>query len=272
MELEEKILRVEMRLSEPLEKYFSMNYNEQALPSHGINHHRRVWKYIKEVLPYRFGIMGPEDMFLDQMIIACFFHDIGMSEHIGADHGKISRKMCENFLLENEMNINEYADALEAIENHDNKDYNTRERRCGLLDILSVADDLDAFGYTGIYRFIEIYLKRNTDPSELGNLILQNAEKRFINFALLFSNHHDFVEKHEIRYRILTDFFTSYNNEIRRHNPAGSSQPPHIRVIEIIAESAEKKIKIENLPAACKKYAKDRFVSKYFSGLEKELS
>jgi hypothetical protein len=29
-----------------------------------------------------------------------------------------------------------------------------------MLTILSVADDLDAFGYIGIYRYIEIYLER----------------------------------------------------------------------------------------------------------------
>ena len=32
--------------------------------------------------------------------------------------------------------------------------------------ILSVADDLDAFGFTGIYRYLEIYLTRGINPED----------------------------------------------------------------------------------------------------------
>ena len=37
-----------------------------------------------------------------------------------------------------------------------------------LLTILSVSDDLDAFGYIGIYRYTEIYLTRGIDPEKIG--------------------------------------------------------------------------------------------------------
>ena len=55
-----------------------------------------------------------------------------------------------------------------------------------LLNILSVADDLDAFGYTGIYRYSEIYLTRGISPKEIGNLIRENASRRYHNFEKIF--------------------------------------------------------------------------------------
>ena len=44
--------------------------------------------------------------------------------------------------------------------------------------MLSVADDLDAFGFTGIYRYSEIYLMRGINPNQLGHLIIENAAKQ----------------------------------------------------------------------------------------------
>ena len=41
-------------------------------------------------------------------------------------------------------------------------------QRMNLLTILSVADDLDAFGFIGIYRYSEIYLTRGIDPEKIG--------------------------------------------------------------------------------------------------------
>ena len=77
---------------------------------------------------------------------------------------------------------NDYKDVLETIENHDNKDYpQAAEGISALLNVLSVADDLDAFGFTGIYRYSEIYLARGINPLKLGNLIRENAAGRFEN-------------------------------------------------------------------------------------------
>ena len=44
------------------------------------------------------------------------------------------------------------------------KIYLRRQDRNDLLTVLSVADDLDAFGFTGIYRYSEIYLTRGINP------------------------------------------------------------------------------------------------------------
>ena len=54
---------------------------------------------------------------------------------------------------------------------HDDKEGPARTlaqagEQTGILTVLSIADDLDAMGVIGIYRYIEIYLKRNIHLSE----------------------------------------------------------------------------------------------------------
>ena len=83
-----------------------------------------------------------------------------MSVDPGVKHGKHSRDLCQRFLMENNLPENDFTDVLEAIENHDNKDYSGNTIQNDLLTILSISDDLDAFGITGIYRYSEIYLTR----------------------------------------------------------------------------------------------------------------
>ena len=98
-------------------------------------------------------------------------HDIGMSVDPGVKHGKHSRNLCLQFLNKNNLPETDYRDALEAIEYHDNKDYISNSFKNYLLTVLSVSDDLDAFGITGIFRYSEIYLTRGIDPEKIGYLI-----------------------------------------------------------------------------------------------------
>ena len=101
-----------------------------------------------------------------------------MSVDSGVKHGKHSRQLCSRFLSENNLSENDFPDVLEAIENHDNKDYSETSIRNELLNILSISDDLDAFGISGIYRYSEIYLTRGITYENLGSTIIrENAEK-----------------------------------------------------------------------------------------------
>ncbi len=49
------------------------------------------------------------------------------------------------------------------------KDYTSKRGSNDLLTVLSVADDLDAFGFAGIYRYSEIYLMTGYKPQSIGS-------------------------------------------------------------------------------------------------------
>lgn len=134
-------------------------------------------------------------------------HDTGMSVDHGEKHGRISSEICEIFLKENDLDLQEYGDLLKAIDYHDNKEYQENSASNRLLHILSTADDLDAFGQEGIDRYSEIYQKRGFSGNELCNRITDNAHQRFRNFKLNFEQYPQLFEKHQIRFNILIDFF-----------------------------------------------------------------
>jgi len=105
------------------------------------------------------------------------------------------------------MKAADYQDLLSAIENHDNKDYDDPGNNDLLLTILSVADDLDAFGETGISRYLEIYQERGVEKFMVGQAIRENARKRFKNFERLYRKYPELIEKHRKRFLILDTFF-----------------------------------------------------------------
>ncbi len=195
-----------------LESFFSGIYPLNKLMSHGLDHHKRVWGYAKELLQYT---DNPDKLFIEKLIIACFLHDIGMSTDPGINHGFHSKKLTERFLSENNLRISDFQDVLEAIENHDNKDYDNSGAKTDLQTLLSVADDLDAFGYIGIYRYLEIYLERGVSQHLIGQVIRDNALKRFKNFELTFGKYPDLLEKHKNRYMILDNFFAGLISEYK---------------------------------------------------------
>ena len=200
----------EKALIQSLETFFKKVYSEDQLISHGLDHHRRVWEYAKELLHY---IENKENIinqdFVKKLLIACYLHDIGMSLDTGKRHGRYSREICREFLRENNLNESDYHDLLQAIENHDNKDYCDNITIDSLLTILSVADDLDAFGETGISRYLEIYNERGIQAHLIATAILENARKRFENFEKKFAEYPSLVSKYKIKYLILYDFFKS---------------------------------------------------------------
>lgn len=215
MLLSEKISSAESKYLKMLEEFFAAVFDTSLLPSHGIDHHRRVWYYAKEILnaldTYDFE---PDDLLPDKLIISSYLHDSGMAIDKGIRHGMESRIICERFLKERNISGLEFSDVLDAIENHDNKQYTGINQPGDLLTILSVADDLDAFGFIGIYRFLEIYLTRDVPFIELGDLISENCKGRFENFLRTYSFYRELVEKHSARYQIISSFFNSYNQQV----------------------------------------------------------
>jgi HD superfamily phosphodiesterase len=273
MNLTGTIESAEKQFKQILEDFFISVFNEKFLSSHGIDHHRRVWNYSKEMLkliPLKNSVQISR--LASELIIASYLHDIGMSVDPGVRHGKHSRDLCSQFLVKNNLPQNDWQDVLEAIENHDNKDYAGNTSINELLAILSVADDLDAFGLIGIFRYSEIYLTRGIDPEKIGHLIRENAEKRFGNFIKTFGSDSEIVQKHKKRYNILDDFFSRYNEQLPSYHFGESNPWGFCGVIEIIHFMMKNKLQLEDLFMEPHKFSSDHVILWYFTELETDLS
>ncbi len=192
-----------------LEEFFVRKWGDTVLLSHDLSHHKRVWEFAKELLECS-EEKEIDDMFVVKLLISCYLHDIGMSSDQGVNHGSQSRKSAEEFLESNNLKISDFKDVLYAIESHDNKDYVKKISDNMLLKILSIADDLDAFGQTGIERYIEIYRARGIPEQHIGSSILENAAARFGHFELFATGKPELFGKHKKRYLVLREFFENF--------------------------------------------------------------
>jgi HD superfamily phosphodiesterase len=272
MNLHGKIESAELRYKQILEEFFISVYDEKSLPSHGINHHRRVWNYSKQLITsleehqYNINPLLPEDL-----IIASYMHDIGMSVDPGIKHGHHSKDICKQFLRKNNLGESRFESLLSAIENHDNKEYKNAAGELGLLTILSVADDLDAFGFTGIYRYSETYLTRGINPREIGSHIIKNASQRFDNFIKTFGSINTIFLKQKERYDILYEFFRNYNILAETYN-FGSLHPSGCcGVIEILLKMISDKKTIKEIFLVVENTSDDKVIKWFFSCLKSEL-
>jgi HD superfamily phosphodiesterase len=272
MNIEAAIESAEKKFRQILEEYFNEVWSGTVLISHGIDHHRRVWHYAKELLTDITGSgskINPE--LPEKLIIACYMHDIGMSTDRGIRHGIQGVELCRQFLIKYHLDESNYKEVLYAIENHDNKEYVNYSPKDAILTILSVADDLDAFGFIGIFRYSEIYLTRGVAPHLIGYRIRENAERRYINFISVFGYNAELADKHRQRFLILDEFFENYNQESNRntsnnHDPAGYSG-----VIEIISEMINNKIPLGKILSGPYRFSKDPVINNFLTGLRKEL-
>jgi HD superfamily phosphodiesterase len=263
MDLTHTIKSAEQQYKQILEDFFISVYDEPALPSHGITHHRRVWNMAQELL----FTIGKHNIQTNPclpgcLIIAAYLHDIGMTVNHGPLHGNHSADLCRNFLKSHDLPESDFPGLAEAIEGHDKKDYTGSEAGLNLRTILSVADDLDAFGFIGIYRYLEIYGLRGVKPEILGKRIRENAGKRFNNFRELFSFDSSLVEKHETRYRILDEFFTdsTEDNESRNYTIIPEIISGSVKLRKALPDTIKENLKNSNI-----------VVSRFFLKLDEEF-
>lgn len=262
----------EKKYKQILEEFFISVYNDPTISSHGIEHHRRVWNYSKELLT-----LIPSDnkntiQFTGELIIASYLHDIGMSVDPGIKHGKHSRDLCVRFLSTYNLPENDFPHLLDAIENHDNKDYTGNQSSNELLGILSIADDLDAFGFIGIFRYSEIYLKRGINPGKIGTMIRENARNRFNNLAATLEPFTGYLQKHQQRYVILDEFFIKYNEQLPSYHFYTLNPTGYCGVIQLFANMISDKITLNEIYDHVRTNIKDPVIQMFFGELEKEIS
>ena len=270
MNLNTLIESAEIQYRQILEDFFASFYDEKSLPSHGIDHHRRVWRNAKELISPESAAPGmASPPFTHKLIITCYLHDIGMSVDPGIRHGRFSRNLCRKFFLLHNIDESHYPDVLEAIELHDNKDYKGTPAVNELLKILSAADDLDAFGFTGIYRYTEIYLTRGIDLAVIGTLIKNNAAGRFENFRKNFGKNEMLLQKHKVKYDIVNEFFTEYNGQVTSYKFNTREPSGYCGVVEIL----DRLIKSGESPQEFRfdeQFSDDHVISRFFRGLREE--
>jgi HD superfamily phosphodiesterase len=232
----DKISSAEKILKEPLESFFITIYPPDKMISHGLSHHRRVWEYAKELVILSETEEGrDEGLYLQNLLIACYLHDIGIATDPGSGHGSLSKDYCLTFIKNTNLEEHIYSDAIDAIENHDNKDYITPLKDNKLLRILSVADDLDAFGYIGIYRYTEIYILRGIDPVLIGEKVMLNLQKRFGNFSNVCICHPEFIKRHKARFDETYDFFRNYSLQVINYSFNNKSPSGYCGIIDLIS-------------------------------------
>jgi HD superfamily phosphodiesterase len=220
-EIDNWIREEEEKWLDLLQQHSSAIFSRTCLPSHDQSHHLRVWKSCKDLLREIAGINSPLDRTLvEGLLVAAWFHDMGMVRKAGKEHGRIGREMCEEFFRSRGLHVpHRFVELLEAIEKHDNKEDSVYDtilpgQPTGILNILSIADDLDAMGITGIYRYSEIYLLRGIPLRKLGLSVLKNGRTRYRNILKSCAHCSPVIRSVRLQHAILEGFFNFYNQQL----------------------------------------------------------
>lgn len=235
------IREAEAKWLDPLHSHAEEIFRNSILPSHDHTHHIRVWNLCKSLLNEIYSFNSKIDPSLvEGILIAALFHDLGMAVSTREDHGKLSLDNCIKwFRVSGRALPQRFEEILRAIEEHDRKNEQIYgsfrpENTPGILDILSVADDLEAMGTIGIYRYAEIYLLRGIPMDELGKRILDNATNRFRKLEEACRLCPDLLEKYRIQYKELHEFYEQYNVQLRNSSNAEGANSGPLGVINYI--------------------------------------
>ncbi len=245
-------------------------FPDNLLPSHDHSHHMRVWNLCKALLNEIATFNSKMDQSLvEGVLIAAFFHDLGMATSTREDHGMLGRELCKSWLgHKGKVRPERKEEILRAIELHDRKDVQiytsfSPETPPEILTFLSVADDLEALGIIGVYRYAEIYLKRGIPLEELGTRILANVKTRFEHLSEGCRLCDRLLEKYRQQYEELCLFFEQYNLQLKAVSQTDSVNTGPLGVINYIRKHGLDTTELQGA---------DSTVSDYFKKLENELA
>ena len=224
MDTQQIIKQVEQKWLAPLIDYNTSLFKKHPLPSHDYTHHQRVWNFSRQILQHLEDQLGAPNLnFTEKLIIAVFFHDLGMVYNPGPKHGKASRILCESYLEEKHLPLlANNPDLLNAIEQHDNKNYQLKEQKeLRLLPVLSLADDMDAYGTIGFFRYFEIYRIRKIPFHLIPIKALPNLHQRFQLFENSYPWPDHFIKTHQKRYLLTCNLF----NQLREETSGKNEKP-----------------------------------------------
>jgi HD superfamily phosphodiesterase len=273
MNLKQIIKSAEGKYLQILEEFFTEKWGKTLLYSHDIDHHRRVWHYAKELLT-EIGKRESDRLAFspDMLLIACYLHDLGMSVDIGERHGNHSSRFCREFLSKNGLSENKFSEVPEAIRNHDRKDHKSFDDSLNLSTFLSSSDDLDAFGYIGVYRYAEIYLLRGVDPGALGEKVLKNLRNRFLNFENNFREYPKIILKHKSRYIETISFYENYSKHSLEYKFKSGEPTGYCGVIEIFSDFAGKITSLNEILNNQGRFANDKVINTVIERILNQLT
>lgn len=236
--LSETIVQIEKEWLKPLYLHIDGLFSGTNLPSHDADHHLRVWVHCRELMLEleRAGVPIDEET-VKQSLIACFFHDTGLLKDLGENHGAESRLLCKLYLVDHpEFAVKDTETMLHAIEKHDDKsvkniEANNIEEVKTTHRLITTADDLDAFGYIGVFRYLEIYVKRNVDTYQIPNKIISNLKGRFQNFWQSYSFLQQYAQMQKVRYSQTLGFFANLDAQLSAKNQFPNG---HVEVFNIL--------------------------------------
>jgi HD superfamily phosphodiesterase len=214
--IDQYIKRAEEKWLNKLFNHCQSLFSDDKLPSHNHTHHARVWKWAKDILIAINKQFKPDFELIESVLVASMFHDTGLTITLNETHGIESRKLCEQYFNQNNLEKPAHFEEIcEAIELHDDKNYSQiNNSPDSLISILCNADDLDAFGLVGVIRYTEIYLLRGVSINELSKRVIPNLENRFFNFEKTYKKFPVLYKKHKERYLITKRFFEETNSEL----------------------------------------------------------
>ena len=234
-----------------------------SLPSHDHTHHLRVWNLCKELLREISTFnSGVDQVLVEGVLIAAFFHDLGMARSIGEEHGRLGRELCLKWFEDHDQAPPaNFPEILRAIELHDRKGEPVYGPfRPGtppeILGILTVADDLEALGAIGIYRYAEIYLRRGLPLEELGKRVLSNVRSRFETLRERCSLCPGLIQKYRPQYEEICLFYTQYDLQLQSGSNAREVLTGPLGVINYIRNADLDLGKPDRIPAELGDYFK----------------
>jgi len=270
------IARAETKWLNALHAYAKEVFRYRFLPSHDHAHHLRVWNLSKKLLHEIADLhQALTPSLVEGVLIASLFHDLGMALSIREDHGRLGSELCQSWFSESGHHPPAgFESILAAIELHDSKEariYPKAGTSPGILEILSVADDLEAMGTIGIYRYAEIYLLRGIPLKLLGIRVLENADKRIRNLTSsgIFAG---VMVEYQPQFEELTRFYTHYRHQWLSVKEPETSEEGQLGVINYIRKrSLGNKVRPEDLSRNAREEGKSPVVQEFFSKLKHEL-
>ncbi len=238
------------------------------LPSHDETHHLRTWHFARGLIPgFHRNIHPLTADQIEGILLAVMLHDTGMSKTPDITHGHESRRLAEVFFGEIPASPALAPEILEAIEKHDDKTYIThpsQETDEGIiLSLLSLADDMDAFGNTGVFRYYEIYRLRGIPVGQLAEKVIPNLDQRYRTLAEKLSVVPDTLQQHRERYLITRHFFEDLHNKMPEALAVIDAFDKFIRVPRTKPEKA--------IPEILKNPG-NKYVTNFFTSMQNELA
>lgn len=164
---------------------------------HGIHHARRVTQNAFQLLENEPSQWKEETII--EIALACLFHETGMTQTKNHFHSHESILIFNQYLnklqhlpLINQLSHDSMARIENAIRLHETKEISIH--RDFVSEIVNQADNIDAFGFVGVFRYLAIYDQRGWTLDDMiqgkdNKLnLLKNLDKRFQSLSPIAQN------------------------------------------------------------------------------------